>query len=155
MRGKVCIATGLRVSDGITPAYAGKSIQSSGPLHTPRDHPRVCGEKHLRTQFQGAPPGSPPRMRGKAPAGGHHRAGPRDHPRVCGEKPLSNTKAHRAWGSPPRMRGKVVALGHLAALQRITPAYAGKRDGCQTFIYQVKDHPRVCGEKHKFRARRC
>ena len=30
---------------GITPAWAGKSIQSSGPLHTAGDHPRVGGEK--------------------------------------------------------------------------------------------------------------
>ena len=29
MRGKVCMATGLRISDGITPAYAGKRLKRS------------------------------------------------------------------------------------------------------------------------------
>ena len=49
----------------ITPAWAGKSIQSSGPLHTPRDHPRVGGEKHLAFSFVRMLLGSPPRGRGK------------------------------------------------------------------------------------------
>ena len=66
MRGKVCMATGLRISDGITPAYAGKRHERSLCRTNRRDHPRVCGEK---PDFSGLPPflqGSPPRMRGKA-----------------------------------------------------------------------------------------
>ena len=65
MRGKVCMATGLRVSDGITPAYAGKR-----PGHIPhrereQDHPRVCGEKIQHPKYTTDKGGSPPRMRGK------------------------------------------------------------------------------------------
>ena len=32
---------------------------------------------------------------------------------------------------------------------RITPACAGKSHGHQPFVQAVKDHPRVCGEKHE------
>ena len=90
----------------ITPAYAGKSIQGSGPLNPAWDHPRVCGEKGFIGLEVGLYPGSPPRMRGKAlgdgsfladkgitPAyagkSGRHQkrtAWEEDHPRVCGEK---------------------------------------------------------------------
>ena len=45
MRGKVIAAAEGARTRRITPVYAGKSIQLSGPLDTPGDHPRVCGEK--------------------------------------------------------------------------------------------------------------
>ena len=44
-RGKVCIASGLRVSDGITPAWAGKSHFWDCQKGVKKDHPRVGGEK--------------------------------------------------------------------------------------------------------------
>ena len=90
----------------ITPAYAGKSLRRAPQRPLYRDHPRVCGEKFLTAKALCLPPGSPPRMRGKAgsvalpvrcsgitPAYAgkstkreklHAKA--RDHPRVCGEK---------------------------------------------------------------------
>ena len=34
---------------GITPAYAGKSSYGSENLLKPTDHPRLCGEKEMRT----------------------------------------------------------------------------------------------------------
>ena len=93
-------------ANGITPAYAGKSL---------------CGLCLCRSRL-----GSPPRMRGKerlaknqrsvhgiTPAyagkrkvcdGSRHET--RDHPRVCGEKIISMLKASFGAGSPPRMRGK-------------------------------------------------
>ncbi len=94
---------------------------------TPRDHPRVCGEKfdilliannaqngitpaYAGKRGSGSPPrscrqGSPPRVRGKA--------------QVCGRS--SST------GSPPRMRGKGSPMRPWGSASRITPAYAGKR----------------------------
>ena len=106
MRGKDLSDNELQVLDGITPAYAGKSVIriSDGCLR--RDHPRVCGEKaHLR-KMSCLLLGSPPRMRGKGRC--HHpvifvdritpacagksicalsrRCAQKDHPRVCGEK---------------------------------------------------------------------
>ena len=32
---------------GITPAYAGKSLAQSSAKQVSKDHPRVCGEKHV------------------------------------------------------------------------------------------------------------
>ena len=71
----------------------------------------------------------------------------RDHPRVCGEKLCPAEPYYFFGGSPPRMRGKG-QKGLIFVLQpRITPAYAGKSGLSSKNILQVKDHPRVCGEK--------
>ena len=45
MRGKECYFVGALRSDGITPAYAGKSRFPFHHLIRSRDHPRLCGEK--------------------------------------------------------------------------------------------------------------
>ena len=106
MRGKVLGASKGCDGVGITPAYAGKRARPKTPPLTPRDHPRMCGEKGVYALLYTGLWGSPPRMRGK----GQNRrsdvaaagitpayAGKRllicqgikqskDHPRVCGEK---------------------------------------------------------------------
>ena len=65
MRGKVLSVSSMSSSHRITPAYAGKSwAMPISPCRT-RDHPRVCGEKGYPFRVPTAPPGSPPRMRGK------------------------------------------------------------------------------------------
>ena len=135
MRGKDLSDNELQVLDGITPAYAGKSVIriSDGCLR--RDHPRVCGEKaHLR-KMSCLLLGSPPRVRGKGRC--HHpvifvdRITPAcagkslrpdnnpstswDHPRACGEKRRTTIQRVRQEGSPPRMRGKAVPLRSAAA----------------------------------------
>ena len=106
MRGKVCVSDTLHHERGITPAYAGKSVNSvlSYALH--EDHPRLCGEKSTKADLEKRVAGSPPPMRGKekeffphvqiwgitpAYAGKSFRFGyirdiVRDHPRLCGEK---------------------------------------------------------------------
>ena len=127
MRGKVPGLLLQHLTHGITPAYAGKSVQPYKWLVTTQDHPRVCGEKEICRKTQNIVPGSPPRMRGKASshfctcstfgitpayAGkstcsfGHPLAS-RDHPRVCGEKMAQWISVSAMPGSPPRMRGKV------------------------------------------------
>ena len=90
----------------ITPAYAGKRAGLVGSSETQKDHPRMCGEKHVFHGERDKQPGSPPRMRGKGvslitahsvpritPAYAGKRQARRgaglwsqDHPRVCGEK---------------------------------------------------------------------
>ena len=115
--------------------------------------------------------GSPPRVRGKAPAQLHEKlkggitpacAGKSaakqtstvrcgDHPRVCGEK--TSCLCRRLWraGSPPRVRGKVLQLICTIDDLGITPACAGK--SCSPFRPRGLswDHPRVCGEKKERR----
>ena len=75
----------------------------------------------------------------------------RDHPRVCGEKRFHFAHGLSVPGSPPRMRGKAFESVIDGCAARITPAYAGKRNierGCKNGF---EDHPRVCGEKSKYR----
>ena len=45
MRGKECELSQVDISERITPAYAGKSVQRSKYFNSIRDHPRLCGEK--------------------------------------------------------------------------------------------------------------
>ena len=168
MRGKAkCQLDNVRCGR-ITPAYAGKSFSPSACIGHYRDHPRVCGEKPGSKQPENPHQGSPPRMRGKGlsappacwqigitpayagkrPAAwaGAWRTG--DHPRVCGEKKRLSTCAQQAEGSPPRMRGKAIRHETGKGRQRITPAYAGKRLSMEHLCFVLRDHPRVCGEKH-------
>ena len=151
VRGKVPVCCPEHRKVRITPAYAGKRdlvISGSGDIE---DHPRVCGEKFTLSSSTAVSPGSPPRMRGKAPAqtltGSASRitpacAGKRpaekkvdpaeaNHPRVCGEKAETERTQRGVPGSPPRMRGKVGHDPAVRVLHRITPAYAGKRTGCK------------------------
>ena len=51
---------------GITPAYAGKRRTGILPSQSCRDHPRICGEKTSPARSSWPPPGSSPRVRGKA-----------------------------------------------------------------------------------------
>ena len=45
------------------------------------------------------------------------------------------------------MRGKECLTDEVEVVQRITPAYAGKRRVKNFAMSQIRDHPRVCGEK--------
>ena len=45
MRGKVKYHLSFYVSNGITPAYAGKSKEFLKRMDEYGDHPRLCGEK--------------------------------------------------------------------------------------------------------------
>ena len=147
MRGKEHKQEALMLSEGITPAYAGKSYPAGAGVGISQDHPRVCGEKLPCVLFLVSASGSPPRMRGKAKkvdAQNLHQGNTpayagksglssknilqvKDHPRVCGEKISSARSLMLRAGSPPRMRGKEYELQTLPRWQRITPAYAGKR----------------------------
>ena len=70
-----------------------------------------------------------------------------DHPRVCGEKSSASSSVRLRHGSPPRVRGKAYGRGGRACYHRITPACAGKSFSILACLPEVKDHPRVCGEK--------
>ena len=65
MRGKALMACLSWLIVGITPAYAGKSLQGRKHMDSQPDHPRVCGEKRPNVRMVGIDAGSPPRMRGK------------------------------------------------------------------------------------------
>ena len=65
MRGKDNAFRANAGTDGITPAYAGKSGSRANDTAADEDHPRVCGEKYCCAACRSALSGSPPRMRGK------------------------------------------------------------------------------------------
>ena len=112
--------------------------------------------------------GSPPPMRGKvvserrrkvssgitpAYAGksyfhGSSQRKNQDHPRLCGEKIQKKVKILQFLGSPPPMRGKAAGRKTSESANGITPAYAGKRCSVYLLYVFVRDHPRLCGEKH-------
>ena len=65
MRGKVLDTVIEHAFDGITPAYAGKSVRTCAVQSRDRDHLRVCGEKQAQMGCIQLSLGSPPPMRGK------------------------------------------------------------------------------------------
>ncbi len=64
-RGKVLRRLALLQSEGITPAYAGKSSPASLAGNFPWDHPRLRGEKGFCRRLGRRHLGSPPPTRGK------------------------------------------------------------------------------------------
>ena len=64
-RGKVTQTIINVGSDGITPAYAGKSGNHKVTSRKYRDHPRLRGEKYVPITSRIMRPGSPPLTRGK------------------------------------------------------------------------------------------
>ena len=166
-RGKVILAGTSIIQRGITPAYAGKSLNFKRFSRVIRDHPRVRGEKTKRKTTETTKRGSPPRTRGK---GQHlrHLLGQRritpayagksfyccscgycrwDHPRVRGEKVLETDVKAGGKGSPPRTRGKAFVVLQAGQHAGITPAYAGKSALVLIVSDATGDHPRVRGEK--------
>ena len=169
MRGKGYTVSTTAASNGITPAYAGKSGEQSPAWRVLQDHPRICGEKCPSTPSRLSSWGSPPHMRGKAqkmlsgasgtritPAyAGKRGSGPLfhrvwwDHPRICGEKVHHRHRQRPYLGSPPHMRGKVRFSCRFVCRLGITPAYAGKSGQSVLNQRYTRDHPRICGEKTK------
>ena len=169
MRGKAKRAMTSLQKSGITPAYAGKSVDGISHIYGVQDHPRLCGEKRHLMQAQCLTQGSPPPMRGKvagtrsvgfkvritpAYAGKRLSASAfavriEDHPRLCGEKVNFAHFCTSAAGSPPPMRGKAVHYTGGSIECRITPAYAGKSFSLRRRGHEMWDHPRLCGEKDR------
>ena len=167
MRGKGRTNSPEWEKTGITPAYAGKSNRQTYRTYSPRDHPRICGEKHSTGILPPTFLGSPPHMRGKGelrrksstpfgitPA----YAGKSfifltisflwwDHPRICGEKGVVLRAGYAVLGSPPHMRGKAYIAPNPLPFKGITPAYAGKSFFYNLVWVHLWDHPRICGEK--------
>ncbi len=113
VRGKATKGAGNGEDVGITPARAGKRRRRERNVLRCRDHPRACGEKGDAMSVDAIVQGSPPRVRGKVPAGlesafpngitparagkrrrrDYHSSSSGDHPRACGEK----TPERRLW----------------------------------------------------------
>ena len=66
---------------------------------------------------------------------------------MCGEKLSTSEDNLICDGSPPRVRGEGPDRFYQAGPVRITPACAGRSGVLRYNVTDVKDHPRVCGEK--------
>ena len=166
-RGKAKIDAALEDGVRITPACAGKSLQTIALNLLLENHPRLRGEKSHRDLAVLARTGSPPLARGKVQLGiglvladgiTPACAGKRtirkqigsyttDHPRLRGEKWISPGHPSSDKGSPPLARGKG-KIGILSDVQfGITPACAGKSFFTIGGERVEGDHPRLRGEK--------
>ena len=105
MRERPVLSQFNHISDRITPAYAGKTIEYFSLSMIDWDHPRVCGKDCIDLEKEEYGQGSPPRMRerlaeaynsrpslGITPAYAGKTIGNipqskvvKDHPRVCGK----------------------------------------------------------------------
>ena len=154
---------------GITPAYAGKTIDSTDLNVIVKDHPRLRGENHSGSPRYERAKGSPPPTRGKpfragallnsiriTPAYAGKTLGLeriefnlKDHPRLRGENPEYDSYRVGLRGSPPPTRGKHVGFSIKSFDERITPAYAGKTEQNQRRAENQEDHPRLRGENRQ------
>ena len=170
-RGKAALVVVAVFFMRITPAYAGKSDIFLSNNNDNQDHPRLRGEKDLVFCNPDLCWGSPPLTRGKvtvyhayialyritpAYAGKSFLVAPirtpaQDHPRLRGEKPASVRRLFWLKGSPPLTRGKEDSVSCFYSAHRITPAYAGKRQNAARQRMEAKDHPRLRGEKSRWR----
>ena len=66
MRGKAEFTIDTANKQRITPAYAGKSWQTTKFIRLSRDHPRLCGEKFCLYDIDGLNPGITPAYAGKS-----------------------------------------------------------------------------------------
>ena len=127
MRGKAEHFSPEIMRHRITPAYAGKRVESTVIAALAEDHPRLCGEKHRAAGFPWLLPGSPPPMRGKVLCAVVVLCVVGITPAYAGKRQWVYLIIYGSEGSPPPMRGKVVRHTHTQDRFRITPAYAGKR----------------------------
>ena len=86
MRGKAGKSCIFCPSTGITPAYAGKSVALGQFRGFVEDHPRVCGEKPVKSVTSAVGAGITPAYAGKRCVYRGELIQGQDHPRVCGEK---------------------------------------------------------------------
>ena len=68
-------------------------------------------------------------------------------PAYAGKSFMSFIDTLSGKGSPPPMRGKAKPDRSKQIQARITPAYAGKRFSRPHRGHEMRDHPRLCGEK--------
>ena len=125
-RGKERFKLALDIQQGITPAWAGKSLPELLRSHSGRDHPRMGGEKghtYKKRLFGG---GITPAWAGKSPGCAILSVQREDHPRMGGEKPTRPPSSWPNSGSPPHGRGKDMDTLQTVHDARITPAWAGK-----------------------------
>ena len=161
-----------RGSEGLIPAWAGKTVNINANDYVSRAHPRVGGENAQGVVKEIEYSGSSPRGRGKRwplrtdenPAGlipawagktrsaASHRDSRRAHPRVGGENSEGLTPTFARTGSSPRGRGKRSYGEAGSTWDGLIPAWAGKtHHGCFAFCVCVGLIPAWAGKTIRHR----
>ena len=65
---------------------------------------------------------------------------------MCGKDATDGQLVLTGSGSPPRVRERHFGVVKMEVPNRITPACAGKTNGEKLEIWEIEDHPRVCGK---------
>ena len=149
-----------------TPADAGNTLKPSQHICQEKKHPRGCGEYLGVNTYEYVYRETPPRMRGipsvtvassassgntpadagNTPTNDTHPSNRKKHPRGCGEYPPAFSPNRAPVETPPRMRGILsVNFGYLLDC-RNTPADAGNTLNIQSNQFNLRKHPRGCGE---------
>ena len=110
MRGKVGGGMRFKFPFGITPAYAGKSIEERNPSDYVLGSPPPMRGKVHESPACTCGKGITPAYAGKRQRFNAATSGTEDHPRLCGEKASPLLALNMVVGSPPPMRGKVFTL---------------------------------------------
>ena len=165
-RGKLGARNAPSWTNGLIPAWAGKTGVSAGALEGGQAHPRVGGENGCLRSWLRCSLGSSPRGRGKR---AHFSAGRRGsglipawagktivrsfrsiggpaHPRVGGENAASRRSSSPTHGSSPRGRGKRTSGQQWTPSAGLIPAWAGKTLTPSRAATRNPAHPRVGGE---------
>src|SRR5699024_1987150 len=91
-----------------------------------------------------------PACAGKTKSISDHVSARKDHPRMCG-KDIEKEKINGIdLGSPPHVRERLIKSLNLPEATGITPACAGKTTEGDGYLYQNRDHPRMCGKDRLF-----
>ncbi len=153
----------------IIPACAGNAVAPCAPCRTAPDHPRMRGERLIRSSgaraFTGSSPharGTPrrtsarhslcriiPACAGNAPTRRTAARTAADHPRMRGERARCVVVPRRGGGSSPHARGTPAARRGRAASRRIIPACAGNAVLSRPTSMRRPDHPRMRGERRR------
>ena len=110
---------------GIIPAHAGNTPLRFTRSRPRRDHPRACGEHHIRAEHAPCGLGSSPRMRGTPVGLGRFGRVGGIIPAHAGNTAALNVEALAAAGSSPRMRGTRGEQCRQCLFRGIIPAHAG------------------------------
>ena len=129
MRERLYIRKEAKVTQGITPAYAGKTNKITFRKWCDRDHPRVCGKDHLPHRLSFLQPGSPPRMRERLK---------RRHPGL------------RRTGITPAYAGKTLDSLIYSFRYGDHTVHNQRHHPILIYSFRYGDHPRVCGKDKLF-----
>ena len=166
MRGRRGRRRERRAVRWLTPANAGTTAEYSAEGYFKEAHPRECGDDVGGMREIAKLHGSPPRMRGRRPAGracgrgtrltpanagtticrGRWWPAARAHPRECGDDDQRTDREKLVEGSPPRMRGRLGSWCAGVAGWGLTPANAGTTSDGPGRPVDPGAHPRECGD---------